>query len=63
MTYPHKIEVKEIPVPPKTIMTVISTDYETHTTKHEFYAEPEEFLAFWKPLVEYYERVKNANSI
>jgi hypothetical protein len=62
MTYPHTIEVKEIPVPPKTIMVVISTDYGTHISKDEFYAEPEEFLAFWKPLVEYYEGVKNDRS-
>lgn len=59
MEYSHKIEVKEIPVPPKTIMAVITTDYGTHQTKHEFYAEPEEFLAFWQPLVTYYEKVKN----
>jgi hypothetical protein len=62
MTYPHKIEVKEIPVPAGTIQVVISTDYETHVTTHEFYAEPEEFLKFWKPLVEYYEGVKNDRS-
>ncbi len=60
--YPHTIEVKEIPVPPKTIRVVISTDYGTHISKDEFYAEPEEFLNFWKPLVEYYERVKNDRS-
>lgn len=59
MTYPHTIEVKEIPVPPKTIMVVISTDYGTHISKDEFYAEPQEFLDFWKPLVDYYEGVKN----
>lgn len=59
MTYPHTIEVKEIPVPPKTIMVVISTDYGTHISKDEFYAEPEEFLKFWQPLVTYYEKVKN----
>jgi hypothetical protein len=58
MTYPHRVEVKEIPVPPKTIQVTISTDYETHITKDEFYADPEEFLKFWQPLVEYYEGVK-----
>jgi hypothetical protein len=59
MDYPHTIEIKEIPVPPKTIMVVISTDYGTHISKDEFYAEPEEFLKFWQPLVTYYEKVKN----
>ncbi len=59
MEYPHTIEVKEIPVPPKTIMVTISTDYGTHISKDEFYAEPEEFLKFWKPLVTYYEKMKH----
>lgn len=59
MKYPHNIEVHEIPIPPKMIRVVISTDYETHTTKQEFYADREQFLDFWKPLVEYYEGVKN----
>lgn len=62
MEYPHTIEVREIPVPPKTIQVVISTDYGTHISKDEFYAEPEEFLKFWQPLVDYYERVKNDRS-
>ncbi len=62
MTYPHRVEVKEIPVPPKTIMVTITTDYGTHISKDEFYAEPEEFLKFWQPLVEYYEGVKNDRS-
>lgn len=55
MTYPHTIEINEVPVPPKTIQVVISTDFGTHITKQEFYAEPQEFLDFWKPLVKYYE--------
>ena len=59
MEYPHTIEVKEIPVPPKTIQVVISTDYGTHISKEEFYAEPEQFLKFWQPLVTYYEKLKN----
>lgn len=62
MKYPHRIQIKEIPVPPKTIQVVISTDYGTHISKDEFYAEPEEFLKFWKPLVDYYEGVKNDRS-
>lgn len=63
MSYPHTIEVKEIPVPAGTIQVIISTDYGTHISTDEFYAEPEQFLQFWQPLVDYYERVKNANSI
>lgn len=59
MAYPHTIAIKEIPIPPKTIQVVISTDYETHITKHEFYAEPDEFLKFWKPLVDFYNGVKH----
>lgn len=62
MTYAHRLVVKEIPVPPKTIQVTISTDYGTHISKDEFYAEPQEFLDFWKPLVEYYEGVKNDRS-
>ena len=63
MTYPHTITVNEIPVPPKTIEVLITTDYGDFNTKHKFYAEPEEFLKFWEPLVSYYEEVKRANSI
>lgn len=59
MSYPHKIEIKEIPVPPKMIQVVISTDYDTHVTRQEFYSTREQFLEFWKPLVQYYEGVKN----
>lgn len=61
--YPHKIKIKEIPVPPKTIQVEITTDYGTYNTNHQFFAEPQEFLEFWKPLVEYYEGVKNGNNI
>ncbi len=62
MSYPHKITVKEIPVPAGTIQTLITTDYGTYETNHKFFATPEEFLAFWKPLVDYYEGVKNDRS-
>ena len=60
--YPHKITVSEIPVPPGMIQTVIETDHGVHITKNQFFATPEEFLAFWKPLVDYYEKVKNDRS-
>jgi hypothetical protein len=62
MNYPHRLEVKRIPVPPGMIQVTISTDYGTHTSSDEFYATPEEFLEFWRPLVEYYEGVKNDRS-
>lgn len=62
MKYPHTIVVKEIPVPAKMTQVTISTDYGTHISNDEFYADPEEFLAFWKPLVDYYERLKNDRS-
>ncbi len=62
MTYPHRVQVKEIPVPAGTIQVTISTDYGTHISKDEFYADPQEFLDFWKPLVDYYEGVKNERS-
>ena len=63
MTYPHTLMVREIPVPSKTLEVIITTDHATHKTNHKFFAEPEEFLQFWKPLVDYYEEVKHANSI
>ncbi len=63
MSYPHTIKVQKIPVPAGTIQVVISTDYGTHISTDEFYADPEQFLQFWKPLVEYYDGVKNANGI
>jgi hypothetical protein len=62
MSYPHKITVQEIPVPAGTIQTLITTDYGTYETNHKFFATPEEFLSFWKPLVDHYERVKNDRS-
>lgn len=58
MKYPHTLVVKEIPVPAKMTQVTISTDYGTHVSNDEFFAEPHQFLEFWKPLVEYYEGVK-----
>jgi hypothetical protein len=63
MDYPHKLSIKQIPVPRGSIQTIIESDVAGHTVKKEFYATQEEFLAFWKPLVDYYEGVKIANSI
>lgn len=61
--YSHKLSIKSIPVPKGYIQTIIESDVGGHTSTKEMYATPEEFLEFWKPLVEYYEGVKIANSI
>jgi hypothetical protein len=63
MDYPHTLSIKEIEVPKGYIQTMIESDVAGHKVKKEFYATQEEFLAFWKPLVDYYEGVKIANSI
>jgi hypothetical protein len=59
MEYSHKIEVTEIPVPPKTIQVTIETDLGSYKTKKHFFSTHEEFLEFWKPLVKYYEGINN----
>jgi len=61
MQYPHKVSVKEIPY--ALIQTTILSEVGKDTSSKEIYSTPEEFLALWEPLVNYYERVKNANSI
>ena len=63
MQYPHKLIINEIPVPAGYIQVKIESDIGQHKSTKEFYATPEEFLTFWKPMVEYYESVKNANNI
>lgn len=63
MPYSHKLIINEIPVPAGYIQTIIASDIGGHISTKELYATPQEFLAFWQPLVEHYERVKNANSI
>jgi len=62
MAYPHRLDVKEIPVPKGMIQVRIESDIGKHTHLQEYYADPKDFLEFWKPLVEYYEGVKRANS-
>ena len=59
MSYPHKITVKTIPVPPKSIQVTIESQIGPHTSTHQFFATPEEFLESWKSLVTYYEELKN----
>jgi hypothetical protein len=63
MPYSHKLSVESLPVPKDYIRVVIETDVGTHITSKELYATPEDFLEFWKPLVDYYKGLKNANSI
>lgn len=58
MSYPHKLSVVSLPIPPKTIQVKIETDTGDDTHNKEFYATPKEFLEFWKPLVDFYEKVR-----
>jgi hypothetical protein len=59
MSYPHKVTVKTIPVPPKNIQVTIESEFGHYATFNDFFATPEEFLEFWKPLVTYYEELNN----
>ena len=55
----NTLHIKEIPVPPKTIMVTFEKNNGVHTSLNEMFFEPHEFLEFFKPLVEHYEKVKN----
>ena len=55
----NKMSIKEIPVPPKTIMVTFERDNGVYESRHEMFFEPEQFLEFFEPLVNYYEGVKN----
>lgn len=59
MSYSHKIELKEISTPAGTIQVTIETDLGTYKTTKTFFSTREEFLEFWKPLVTYYEGIRN----
>ena len=59
---PTTLTLKEIPVPPKNIMMILDRDYGVHTSSSEYFFTPEEFLQFFKPLVEYYGQVENEQS-
>lgn len=59
MTLTHKMFIKEIPVPKGTIMVTLEQDFGKHVTTKEMFFTPEDFLEFFKPLVDYYEGVKN----
>ena len=58
----NKLHIKELPVPPKTIMVTFEKNNGIHTSYNELFFEPENFLTFFKPLVDYYEGVKNEQS-
>jgi hypothetical protein len=57
--YPHKILINDIPVPPDSVRVAFETDYGTHTSYSEYFCTTEEFLEFFKPVVQHYERLKN----
>ena len=59
MSYPHKVTVKTIPVPPKSVQVTIESEIGQYTSTQHFFATPKEFLEFWKPLVTYYEELNN----
>jgi hypothetical protein len=59
----NTLHIKELPVPPKTIMVTFEKNNGVHTSFNEMFFEPEEFLKFFKPLVEHYEKVKNEQNI
>lgn len=51
---PTTMFLKEILIPPNNIMFTMERDYGSYTSSHEYFFNPEEFLEFFKPLVEYY---------
>ena len=57
----NSLFIKEIPIPPKTIMVTFEKEIGDHTSRNELFFEPEKFLEFFEPLVNYYEGVKNAS--
>jgi hypothetical protein len=58
----NTLHIKEIPIPPKTIMVTFEKNNGVYKSYNEMFFEHEEFLEFFKPLVEYYEGVKNESS-
>lgn len=58
----NTIFIKEIPIPPKTIMVTLEKQIGDITSRNELFFEPEGFLDFFKPLVEYYEGVQREQS-
>jgi len=59
MTYPHKIVIKDLPIPRGSIWITIETDNGEYTTTQEYFATKEEFLNFFEPIVKKYEELKN----
>lgn len=55
----NTIDIRQLQVPRGTIMVTLSQDNGVMETKRELFFTEEEFLKFFKPLVNYYEGVKN----
>lgn len=57
--YPHKLKVTSLPLPKGLIEVRIDSEVGKYETHREYYSDEETFLEFWKPLVDFYEGVKN----
>lgn len=57
-----KLHIEEIPVPKGTIMVTLEKNFGPHVSKNQLFLDKQEFLVFFKPLVEYYDGVKNDRS-
>lgn len=55
----NTIDIRQLQVPRGTIMVTLSQNNGVMETKRELFFTEEEFLKFFKPLVNYYEGVKN----
>lgn len=61
MNLSSKIRVEEIPIPKGTIMVTLTKEFGPHESKTQLFFDDKEFLEFFKPLVDYYEGVKNGS--
>lgn len=60
--YPHKLTLTmEHKYPPNSCQVRIDTDNGAHTTYTRYFFTKEEFLSFWKPLVEQYKVYEQQN--
>lgn len=55
----NTIDIRQLQVPRGTIMVSFTQNNGVMETKRELFFTEEEFLKFFKPLVNYYEGVKN----
>jgi hypothetical protein len=62
MTISTKIRVEEIPVPKGTIMVTLEKEIGPHVSRTQLFFDDKEFLEFFKPIVDYYERVNDVQS-